>query len=304
MWDKTREWVAYTVYPEARTYIQELIRAKAGVIGLLSEAERKISEITEELDNLKDVHLTMVGYKQKHINWLTTENSGLLTQLANRKLTYKEIIDKPVCKIHYTAFSVVANKIVRPIVVDVKGFIDSRDSLVLDGIKDNISVTMDMTASEKAWLAMKYIYEKFRYVSDLSQFGYNEYWQYPYETMQLGLGDCEDSSLLLCTILRIFGVEAYVHVGLVPQGGHAWCSFLDEQGSLRLLESTWHRQGTENFEDVWPMSKSFDLMNAKPEYRTAACFNEQGCWNIDPLVWNLASQEETPVKITDPLELV
>jgi predicted transglutaminase-like cysteine proteinase len=311
MWDTFRKRAAFMIYPEADIAISDLIAAKERIKNMLSEANAKIGEntdrmvrLTEELESLREAHETMVGYKQKQINELTTQNIALESHAANKALTFRPIIEKPVCKIHYAAFSVNANKITRPIVVDVKGFIEPRDSLVLDGIKTKVNILPSDTPSQKAWKLMKYIYENYQYVYDHNQFGYNEYWQYPCETLQLGLGDCEDTSILLCTLLRAFGVEAYVHVGLVPQGGHAWVSFVDSVGQNRLLESTWHRSGTETFESVWPVDKDFPLTNDKPEYRTAACFNEQGCWNVDPAVWNLATKEKGELRVTDGLILI
>ncbi|HJX68828.1 MAG TPA: transglutaminase-like domain-containing protein, partial [Dehalococcoidia bacterium] len=43
------------------------------------------------------------------------------------------------------------------------------------------------------------------YVSDEEQWGVEEYWQTPEETLSLQTGDCEDFAILLCTLLRAFG---------------------------------------------------------------------------------------------------
>jgi len=61
-----------------------------------------------------------------------------------------------------------------------------------------------------------------------------EFWQVPSETLG-GYGDCEDSSILLTSLLRNF-TQAHVAVGLYQGYGHAWCQ-LDGQ----LLETTYTR---------------------------------------------------------------
>lgn len=47
-----------------------------------------------------------------------------------------------------------------------------------------------------------------------------EFWQTPSETLQ-GYGDCEDTSLLLCSLLRNFS-DAHVALGGFQGWGHAW----------------------------------------------------------------------------------
>ncbi|MBN2239024.1 MAG: transglutaminase domain-containing protein [Dehalococcoidales bacterium] len=46
------------------------------------------------------------------------------------------------------------------------------------------------------------------YRSDIDIHGQSDYWQTPAETLELGTGDCEDFAILLCSILRSYGVPA------------------------------------------------------------------------------------------------
>ncbi len=62
---------------------------------------------------------------------------------------------------------------------------------------------------------------------------WGEYWQFPSETLKRGYGDCEDTSILLASMLRNF-TNAYVALGTYQGYGHAWC-LLDRQ----ILESTY-----------------------------------------------------------------
>jgi len=59
-----------------------------------------------------------------------------------------------------------------------------------------------------------------------------EFWQTPSETLARKLGDCEDTSLVLCSLLRNAG--AHVALGSFQGYGHAWCQ-LDGQ----ILETTY-----------------------------------------------------------------
>jgi predicted transglutaminase-like cysteine proteinase len=63
------------------------------------------------------------------------------------------------------------------------------------------------------------------YKSDEEQWG-EDYWQTPDETLRLRTGDCEDFSILLCSLLRAYGFDAeqvFVALGDDGQGeGHAF----------------------------------------------------------------------------------
>jgi len=66
----------------------------------------------------------------------------------------------------------------------------------------------------------------YKYDSDVH--GVEDYWQLPKETLQLRTGDCEDSAILLCSLLRAAGYssnDVYVVVGESDGKGHAWVSF-------------------------------------------------------------------------------
>ncbi len=60
-----------------------------------------------------------------------------------------------------------------------------------------------------------------------------EFWQFPSETLAQGEGDCEDSSLLLCSLLQN-ATDAYVVLGNYQDYGHAWC-----QLGGQILETTY-----------------------------------------------------------------
>jgi len=97
------------------------------------------------------------------------------------------------------------------------------------------------------WVAINIDYE-----SDEQRWGIDDYWQTTEETLSYGTGDCEDFAILLCSLLRAYGIDAdrvYVALGLNDEKfGHA---FLIEDwyhdGEWRRIESqapaqlsSWH----------------------------------------------------------------
>ena len=116
------------------------------------------------------------------------------------------------------------------------------------------------------------------YKSDEERWG-EDYWQTPEETLSYSTGDCEDFSVLLCSLLRAYGIDAervYVALGVddgSEEPGHA---FLIEDwyhdGEWRRIESqataqlsSWH---------LW-----FGPPNPHPdseldEYEITAAFND------------------------------
>ena len=85
--------------------------------------------------------------------------------------------------------------------------------------------------------AYNYVTGNIRYVTDKTQWGYSEVWQMPDETLKRGLGDCEDTSFLLCSLLIALGINAHVVFGEYKGKGHAWVeAWFDSTGGI--LETT------------------------------------------------------------------
>lgn len=61
-----------------------------------------------------------------------------------------------------------------------------------------------------------------------------EFWQTPSETLR-GYGDCEDTSILLTSLIRAGGIPAYTALGGLQGLGHAWV--VSEEGEI--LEATY-----------------------------------------------------------------
>ncbi len=102
-------------------------------------------------------------------------------------------------------------------------FVTPNDKTVLELktiiLEDKTPVTLN-------WMAFRdWIGNNVEYTSDYEVHGEDEYWQFPNETIQLKTGDCEDFSVLLCSLLRADGWssdEVFVVFGEKAGQYHAW----------------------------------------------------------------------------------
>ncbi|GAI23183.1 unnamed protein product, partial [marine sediment metagenome] len=63
---------------------------------------------------------------------------------------------------------------------------------------------------------------------------WGEFWRTPSETLR-GYGDCEDSAILLTSLIRAGGApDCYVALGSLGGCGHAWCEY-----NGQVLETTY-----------------------------------------------------------------
>jgi hypothetical protein len=77
------------------------------------------------------------------------------------------------------------------------------------------------------------------YVGDNESSECPEFWQFPFETLQSGMGDCEDGAILMASLMIQAGIPSYrvkICAGYVqesptaPQGGHCYCIYLADRG--------------------------------------------------------------------------
>ncbi len=76
------------------------------------------------------------------------------------------------------------------------------------------------------WIEIRdWVANEIEYVTDTTAHGVSEYWQSYRETLSLKTGDCEDFSILLCSLYRAIGWnenEVYVVIGEKEGMYHAW----------------------------------------------------------------------------------
>ena len=80
-----------------------------------------------------------------------------------------------------------------------------------------------------SWRLLDYVTRAIDYRRD-----FGEYWKFPEETIRDARGDCEDTSILLASLLQNGPFTSYVAVGTYQGYGHAW---VDLNGAI--LETTY-----------------------------------------------------------------
>jgi len=104
-----------------------------------------------------------------------------------------------------------------------------------------------------------------------------DYWQTSEETLSYYTGDCEDFSVLLCSLLRAYGIGAeqvYVALGVDDDdNGHAFLIedwYLD--GEWRRIESQWNAQPSSW--RLWLGLPTANPDSGLDEYEITAAFND------------------------------
>jgi hypothetical protein len=119
------------------------------------------------------------------------------------------------------------------------------------------------------------------YMSDEERWG-EDYWQTPEETLFYRTGDCEDFSILLCSLLRAYGIDAervYVVLGVDDEeDGHA---FLIEDW---YYDGEWRRIESQAPAQLSSWHSWFGFPNSHPdsrldEYEITAAFNDLYCYD-------------------------
>lgn len=146
--------------------------------------------------------------------------------------------------------------------IDLYKEIEKKDPRVLIMLEDPVvrakveEVTrLCKTTEEKQQAIFEYVRKEIKYVTEGNPKEYSypqsylrfkfDFWQLPRETIEWRSGDCEDVSILLCTMMRTAGVPASdirIMLGTIYfegflLGGHAWTEFkMGDQ--WYVLEST------------------------------------------------------------------
>lgn len=101
-----------------------------------------------------------------------------------------------------------------------------RDTRVRPYALDIVSQTDDRW--ERINLALDFVEDNVEYVTDYEQYGLDEKWQWPWETLESGFGDCEDEALLLTRLLLDMNENAHSTYGryLPTQLFHVWTELI------------------------------------------------------------------------------
>lgn len=123
--------------------------------------------------------------------------------------------------------------------VDVKNFITVNDDMLKSivskyGLK---KATMNQTANA----CQLFVVQHLTYKGDDEENQCPEFWQFPFETLDSQIGDCEDGAIFMASLMITAGIPSWrvkVCAGLVQpeptaeQGGHAYCIFLADRNDV------------------------------------------------------------------------
>lgn len=119
---------------------------------------------------------------------------------------------------------------------DVRIFL-TKNEAILGHILDQYNL-IHKTFNDTQLQIQQFIVKNIKYKSDDTNNKSPEFWQFPFETLQSGLADCEDGAILIQSLLLHQGVPSYrvkVQQGFAkpaptqPQGGHGYCLFLEDE---------------------------------------------------------------------------
>jgi transglutaminase-like putative cysteine protease len=86
-----------------------------------------------------------------------------------------------------------------------------------------------------------YVSQQISYITDRQNYRFEEHWAFLVETLQRGMGDCEDTTFLLASLLLASGIDTNivrVAIGLFQNQGHAWVEVNTTDLGWIILETT------------------------------------------------------------------
>lgn len=117
------------------------------------------------------------------------------------------------------------DKYVQMVAKELRSQIDSREH--------------DYTEAQIASVALMFVRSAVTYQYDENQYGWEEYYAFPMETLYTCRGDCEDVAILYVSIARAMGIDAVlVHFPHHVAGGVKLADWKGDVGEYSLMECT------------------------------------------------------------------
>ena len=196
----------------------------------------------------------------------------------------------------YTGRALRGKDYYKQIDADVKSFIKNNDAILYHVI--NQAQLKKETFNETALTVQDFVNGFFKYKFDEETSDCPEFWQFPFESIQSGIGDCEDGAILTASLLinanipswrvKVAGGGVLTDPVSAPSdtelGGHAWCLYLaDRPDSKRGLEWVildWcYAQDPEVPIEEKPLAKDGGQQGGYKE--TWFTFNDEYSWALD-----------------------
>jgi len=148
----------------------------------------------------------------------------------------------------------------------------------------NIPTCTGNTDDEKALNCLKYIIKTIKYVPDKTDYGYDEYWAYPYQTLGRKKGDCEDGSILLANMLVKSGIPYWkirltagdVNDSLGNAGGHCFVVYYcEEKKKWVILDWCYYQDSTTSIADRKEYKEMSYYKNIWFSWNQKYCFSNE-----------------------------
>ena len=192
--------------------------------------------------------------------------------------------------------------------VDVKNFISTNDELINDIVRRYR--LKKSRPDDTAWAVQRWVVKFLTYKYDDVQNQCPEFWQFPFETLQSKIGDCEDGAILTTSLCIAAGIPSWrvkVAAGNVqssptaPMGGHAYCIYLADDGDWRILDWCYYEDSR------LPINKKPKAKNGgyKGCYKDLwFTFNNEYAWNQESLTLGGRMSNDSAEKSSNSLNEV
>jgi len=100
---------------------------------------------------------------------------------------------------------------------EFRSFVTPECQSVKDCLQDILGAPPYELSKDAFDAIRQWVVDNIHYISDEERWGVDDYWQTSEETLSLSTGDCEDIAILLCSLLRAYGIDAeqvYVTLGI------------------------------------------------------------------------------------------
>jgi len=192
-------------------------------------SEKEKEQINKLKENIKELNET--------INYVEMEKQGLLEQLEKEtELNELEIYwnEKRPHHENYQRLVRTIPKIDSYVKVDPRVFLNPKDNSVPFLTEDS----SDNTNDQRAYKCLQWVHKNIKYTDEMTQFKEKEEWLFPFETMSLRKGDCEDGAILLANMMLKAGIPYWrirLNAGDVKGGGHAYVTYLREKDNKWII---------------------------------------------------------------------
>lgn len=156
-----------------------------------------VRTIPHTADEIEDICSDGVDHEY-NVFWAIPTESFPIIGTDKVSVTYKDFHDS----IHQLGYRYNCK------IASVCDFINPDDKYVKKIVEYIDSYMPNASDFMKASIGLAYVQCAISYMTDEEQFQVSDYALYPVETLYLGKGDCEDTSILLCSIYRAMGFES------------------------------------------------------------------------------------------------